>query len=154
MRFTEKQLQQLQQEGKIKGYQVQKKCKDTLSSSRLKSGEQQKKCKVTLKQKRSKEKEWISKNLWAWCMEKGLEMQMEQRFHGERKWRFDYSIPSLMIAIEYEGLMSEKSRHTTISGFTGDSEKYNAAQALRWKILRYTAVNYKNLITDLNNIIG
>ena len=82
----------------------------------------------------------------------GRHYEKELKFHPERKWRFDFAIPEMKVAIEYEGLMSEKSRHTTISGFTNDSEKYNAAQALGWKVLRYTALNYKNLSNDLNQI--
>ena len=76
----------------------------------------------------------------------------EYSFHPERKWRFDFAIPEMKIAIEYEGLMSEKSRHTTITGFTNDSEKYNAAQILGWRVLRYTALNYMSLGEDLNNL--
>ena len=101
----------------------------------------------------SKTKEWISKNLWYWCQGQKVELKSEHQFHPERKWRFDWAIPEKMIAIEYEGLMSEKSRHTTISGFTGDTEKYNAAQSLGWKVLRYTAKNYKSLLTDLNKFL-
>lgn len=79
----------------------------------------------------------------------GYEYVKELKFHPTRKWRFDYCIPSLKIAVEYEGIMSEKSRHTTITGMSGDCEKYNAAQAQGWKVLRFTALNYKNLITTI-----
>ncbi len=79
----------------------------------------------------------------------GYDYEKELKFHPSRKWRFDYAIPSLKIGIEYEGIMSEKSRHTTITGMTGDTEKYNAAQAQGWKVLRFTALNYKNLITAI-----
>ena len=77
----------------------------------------------------------------------------EHLFHPTRKWRFDWVIPTHKIAIEYEGLMSAKSRHTTIKGFSGDCEKYNEAVKLGWRVLRYTAVNYKNLDRDLKNLI-
>lgn len=83
----------------------------------------------------------------------GKPYETEFTFHPERKWRFDFAIPSMKVGIEYEGLMSEKSRHTTIKGFTGDAEKYNAAALLGWKVLRYTALNYTNLSKDLNKII-
>ena len=36
----------------------------------------------------------------------GIPFEQEYKFHPERKWRFDFAIPSNMIAIEYEGLMS------------------------------------------------
>lgn len=79
----------------------------------------------------------------------GFEYVKELKFHPKRKFRFDWAIPSLKIGIEYEGIMSEKSRHTTIAGMSGDCEKYNAAQAQGWKVLRFTALNYRDLITTI-----
>lgn len=84
----------------------------------------------------------------------GKPYETEYAFHPERKWRFDFAIPEMKVGIEYEGLMSEKSRHTSIKGFTGDTEKYNAAASLGWKVLRYTALNYKDLGRDLNGLIS
>ena len=77
----------------------------------------------------------------------------EHRFHETRQWRFDVAIPSLKIAIEYEGIMSRKSRHTTVTGYTKDCEKYNAATIAGWRVLRYNAINYKSLGDDLRLII-
>jgi len=73
----------------------------------------------------------------------------ELKFDPNRKFRFDWAIPNLMIAIEYEGIYSKKSRHTTVSGYSKDIEKYNLAITKGWRVLRYTADNYKNLETDL-----
>ena len=53
------------------------------------------------------------------------------------------------VAIEYEGIFSEKSGHTTLSGYKKDVEKYNLATKLGWKILRYTADNYFDFENDL-----
>jgi hypothetical protein len=58
-----------------------------------------------------------------------------------------------MIGIEYEGVFSEKSRHTTVAGFSEDCRKYNLAIANGWRVLRYTALNYLELYTDLEKII-
>ena len=77
----------------------------------------------------------------------------EHRFHETRQWRFDIAIPSLKIAIEYEGIMSRKSRHTTVTGYTKDCEKYNAATIAGWRVLRYNAINYKSLGDDLMMLI-
>jgi hypothetical protein len=82
----------------------------------------------------------------------GKPYETEFFFHPERQWRFDWAIPSMKVGIEYEGLMSKKSRHTTIKGFTGDTEKYNAAASLGWKVYRYTALNYGNLSKDLKKL--
>lgn len=77
----------------------------------------------------------------------------ELQFDEERKFRFDWAIPDLKIAIEYEGIFSKKSRHTTIEGFSTDCSKYNLAIANGWRVLRYTAMNYQNLETDLLKIL-
>jgi hypothetical protein len=73
----------------------------------------------------------------------------ELKFDEFRRYRFDWAIPDLKIAIEYEGLNSEKSRHTTKKGYTGDCEKYNKATIQGWKILRYTALNYSDFAQDI-----
>ena len=57
-----------------------------------------------------------------------------------RRWRFDYAWPHRgKVALEYEGLHSRKSRHTTVKGYEGDCEKYNAAALLGWRVFRVTA---------------
>ena len=77
----------------------------------------------------------------------------EHQFDHKRKYRFDWAIPSLMIAIEFEGIMSEKSRHTTKTGYSKDTEKYNLAAISGWIVLRYTVLTYQNLENDLLKII-
>jgi very-short-patch-repair endonuclease len=137
MRMTLAELEKLKAAGKIQGFSVKRNQKST-----------------TVKIKaRNKTKDWIEKNLWHWAKANHQEMIREHQFHPDRKWRFDWVFPKLMTAVEYEGLMSEKSRHTTIEGYTGDVEKYNQAQQLGWKVLRYTAKNYKQIIDDLNKLL-
>lgn len=82
-----------------------------------------------------------------------IAFESEMKFHPTREWRFDITIPSLQCAVEYEGIFSEKSRHTGMKGYTEDSNKYNAAQLLGWTVLRYTAKNYKNFIDDLKQLL-
>lgn len=82
----------------------------------------------------------------------GLVFQEEFQFDKTRKFRFDWAIEDLKIAIEFEGIISEKSRHTTVNGFSTDCIKYNIAQCLGWKVLRYTVLNYLDLENDLNLI--
>ena len=77
----------------------------------------------------------------------------EHQFDHKRKYRFDWAIPSLMIAIEFEGIMSEKSRHTTKTGYSKDTEKYNLAAISGWIVLRYTVLTYGNLERDLLKLI-
>jgi hypothetical protein len=82
--------------------------------------------------------------------QKKIEFVTEYRFHPTRKWRFDYAIPERKIAIEYNGIMSAKSRHTTVIGYSNDLEKINQAQLLGWKVLQYTPLNLGQLVDDLD----
>lgn len=61
---------------------------------------------------------------------------MEYRFHPVRKWMFDYAWPEYRVALEVEGGVWTKGRHTSGSGFMGDMEKYNAAACLGWRLIR------------------
>lgn len=104
-------------------------------------------------EKRSKEKDWMGWNLLYWCNQHALSLEEEYRFHPDRKWRSDWAIPGIRVLIEYEGLMSEKSRHTSVKGYSGDSDKYREAAKAGWVVLRYTALNYKQVLKDLEDIV-
>jgi very-short-patch-repair endonuclease len=55
-----------------------------------------------------------------------------------RRWRFDFAWPELKLAVEIEGgIWMPLSRHTWASTFVKDAEKYNAAAAMGWRVLRY-----------------
>lgn len=62
----------------------------------------------------------------------------EHRFHPTRMWRFDYAIPACKIALEVEGGVWTRGRHTRPRGFLGDIEKYNAATLMGWRVFRTT----------------
>jgi|SRR5690625_845056 len=66
------------------------------------------------------------------------EVVAEYRFHDTRRWRFDFAIPKHKIAIEKEGGVWTRGRHTRGKGYINDMEKYNNATALGWKVLRFT----------------
>ena len=75
-----------------------------------------------------------------------LDVEREYKFHDCRRWRFDYALPAILVAVEYEGLplQVQKSRHTTISGFCGDCEKYSEAAILGWCVVRVNAVSMES----------
>lgn len=77
----------------------------------------------------------------------------EHKFHPTRKFRFDFAILNKMVSIEYEGVFSRKSRHTSVSGYSTDCLKYNLAAILGWRVLRYTANTLKNLNGDLDAVL-
>jgi hypothetical protein len=87
-----------------------------------------------------------------WLKSKGIAYELEHKFHPTRKWRADIAIPTLKALIEYEGISSAKSRHTSITGFSNDCEKYNQAQLLDWKVLRYTVLNKSQFFTDIESL--
>lgn len=60
-----------------------------------------------------------------------------ENFPRGRRWKFDFAIPEHKIAIEMEGI-GGKSRHTSITGYPKDCEKYNVAVILGWSVLRFT----------------
>lgn len=91
----------------------------------------------------------VTKYLISVCKEYDLEYQLEVGFSEIRRWKADLAIPRLNILVESEGIMSEKSRHTSITGFSNDCEKYNNAGSKDFTILRYTILNYKQFECDL-----
>jgi len=70
--------------------------------------------------------------------------EAEVRFHPTRKWRFDFGWREKKIALEVEGGVWIRGRHTRGSGFLKDMEKYNAAAAMGWRVLRVTPTEMKN----------
>ena len=89
-----------------------------------------------------------------WLKSKSVDYVLESTFHPTRKWRADIAIPSLNVLIEWEGIMATKSRHTSVTGFSNDCEKYNAAQLLGWKVLRYTVLNKSQFFTDIESLLN
>lgn len=147
-RFTIKQVEELLKAGKIRGYQVSEPAKLPEKPGGRKVSKHFK--------KGDKAKDFIAWNLLIWCQERKIVLEEEYKFHPVRKWRFDWAvvIGDLKIAIEYNGIMSDKSRHTTVTGYTGDMEKINAAMAFGWRVLQFTPLNYRDLIQVLNNVIN
>lgn len=71
-------------------------------------------------------------------------MEREHEFAEGRRWRFDFAYPAIKVALEVEGGVFQKGRHTTGAGFTADVEKYNAAALDGWLVLRATAAHVKS----------
>lgn len=92
-------------------------------------------------------KNWIIQQL----KNSKLPYKSEFKFSPNRRFRFDWVIMTThcRIGLEYEGIFSHKSGHTTVKGYSKDTEKYNLAQSLGWKVFRYTALTYKNMMTDV-----
>jgi very-short-patch-repair endonuclease len=63
----------------------------------------------------------------------------EYVFAPPRRWRFDFAWVKQRVAVEIEGGLWMRGRHTTAKGMLADMDKYNAAAALGWFVLRFAA---------------
>lgn len=68
----------------------------------------------------------------------GVPFEREFRFCKTRRWRADFHIVGSMLLVEVEGGVWTGGRHTTGAGYSADLEKYNSAQLLGYRVLRYT----------------
>jgi very-short-patch-repair endonuclease len=62
----------------------------------------------------------------------------EYQFAAPRRWRFDFSWPSIKLAVEVHGGIWIRGRHTRPDGFSKDLEKMNEAQIMGWRVLQFT----------------
>lgn len=88
-------------------------------------------------------------------MQLGVDLIPEFKFHPKRKWRFDYALPEMKLAIECEGGIWTNGRHTRGKGYKNDMEKYNEAVKLGWKLLRYTPDELvsEDTLTNIKNVL-
>jgi hypothetical protein len=90
--------------------------------------------------------------LTALCKSCGLpEPVREYRFHPVRKWRFDHAwpAPDHKIALEIEGGVWTRGRHTRGAGYLGDMAKYREAAIAGWCVLRVTPAEVRTVAVDL-----
>ena len=73
-----------------------------------------------------------------WLKERGRDAVAEWKFHKDRKWRFDVAIPTDQLAFEIDGAIWTRGRHARGAGIKKDNEKINTAQALGWRVFRFT----------------
>lgn len=55
-----------------------------------------------------------------------------------RKWRFDFAFVDRKLAMEVDGAIWSGGRHVRGAGVERDAEKYSAAAALGWRVIRLT----------------
>lgn len=72
--------------------------------------------------------------------ELGIKPQREYQFYERRQWKADwyFKVGDSELLVECEGGAFTNGRHTRGAGFLGDMEKYNIAQALGYRIFRFT----------------
>jgi hypothetical protein len=62
----------------------------------------------------------------------------EFRFRPPRRWRFDWAWVPQLVALEIDGGVWVRGRHTRGKGYDRDIEKLNTAALLGWLVLRVT----------------
>ena len=73
------------------------------------------------------------------CLSHGLPAPVpEYRFAPPRRWRFDWAFMEKKIAVEQEGGIWTRGRHTRGAGYVADLEKYNSAARWGWRVFRFT----------------
>ena len=78
--------------------------------------------------------------LWEYC--RGPKLEREFKFHPVRKWRADFVDHATRTLIEVEG-GAHRGRHTSVSGFFKDAEKYLEAWHCGYTVLRITSPQLK-----------
>lgn len=66
------------------------------------------------------------------------EPEREVRFAPPRRWRFDYAWRQARVAVEIDGGVWTRGRHTRGAGFLKDCEKLNHASLDGWRVFRFT----------------
>lgn len=79
-----------------------------------------------------------------------LKCEREYKFLHDRRFRFDLAIPEKKIAIEFEGGVWTRGRHTRGKGYVNDCKKYNLAVMYGWKLLRYTVEDTKKINWEID----
>lgn len=62
----------------------------------------------------------------------------ELRFDATRKWRFDWALPHVKVAVEVNGGTWVSGRHNRGTGYLKDLEKLNSAQAQGWRVFQFS----------------
>lgn len=139
--FTAHQLKELQQKGLIKGVIEQ-----PTNESKTKKSTKSVKERPAKKKGDSALHKFVQKKLTA----RNIRFTKEYLFAQPRKFRFDFYLPDYNCGIEVEGIMSFKSRHTSVTGYSMDCVKYNLASLKGYKLIRLTVIIQNELDTFLD----
>jgi len=74
-----------------------------------------------------------------WKAYKGPELIAEHKFHPTRKWRFDWAMKQGRCAVEIDGGVFIRGRHSRGAGMMKDAEKGRAACDLGWRVWHFTS---------------
>lgn len=82
--------------------------------------------------------------------------ECQYRFAPPRRWTFDLAWKAEMLAVEVEGGIWVRGRHTRGKGYEKDCEKYNEAALAGWRVLRFTTgqVTNGNALSVIERALG
>lgn len=69
---------------------------------------------------------------------------MQHRFHPDRKWRFDFCWPAVLIAVEIQGGSFIRGGHNLPIQQQKDYEKQRAAIKLGWRVVPFNTLDMKD----------
>lgn len=78
---------------------------------------------------------------------------VEHQFAHPRRWRFDFAWVPWHLALEVEGGVWTKGRHTRGAGYLADITKYNRATVLGWRVLRCTPDTMLSGLEDVRTML-
>ena len=89
-------------------------------------------------------------------MEQKYTFLVEHQFHLYRKFKFDFAIKEIKIAIEYEGgiWLEGGGAHSRPANIERDIEKYNLAQEQGWTVIRVHSKTHKTVLQLLKKQIN
>jgi very-short-patch-repair endonuclease len=103
-----------------------------------------------------------------YAIELGHDCYFEYRFDEVRRWRFDFCLPAIMVAIEVDGGAFSKrnykdkdgqqittvgGRHNSATGFLNDMEKLNAATSKGWRVFRTTPSKHFDVVPLIKKLL-
>lgn len=140
MTWNRKHIEQLQRDGKIRGWKETQISRGNIPHKQLKN----------IPPKKTKPLIWLEWNLMYWANERALTLEKEYKFSPDREYRSDWAVPAIKCLIEYEGgIFMMRGAHNSPAAIQRDIDKYALAQQLGFTVIRLTALNYKTAITQL-----
>ena len=85
----------------------------------------------------------------------GIPFTTEIRFAPPRRWRFDYLMGD-KLAVEVDGALWVRGRHSRGGGMEADFEKLNEAVVMGYRVLRFSTGQVKSglAIDTIKRVIG
>src|SRR4029077_13770481 len=78
---------------------------------------------------------------------------MQHKFHPTRKWRWDFSWPDQLLAVEIQGGAFWGGRHTRGAEQAKDYEKQREAVKLGWRVLPFNTKDLDDVVSVVECVV-